>query len=878
MDTEIVKKTKRSKKILNVTGIVIGSLVALCLALFAGLLIYINANEDAIKKVIISQLNTHMDADITITSADIEITKYFPDISVQLSGTTVSPPGYSPDLPPLAQAEYFYVRIDLLSILRKEYHIKAFSLEEAQVVLYRSKKGETNYEFLTPDSPSDSFSSGIPEISVPCLQLINVGIRYIDEEKDFHFSGDILKSTLNLKARDSIIAVSLEIMAKALIPGIEMPEEYTHILLDGAYKPHHEQITISGGRIQLDDMTLYLSSETISLKHGKGYNINIEANDLGFQKVIDLMPEKIHQAAQKYNPHGKISFTGELHGSDLYSRFPSVKINAHLKVDTLYPLDQELKLHSMTTDLEAEYDPEDDDAFALKLTNLKSKAQDNTIINGWVVIRSLKQQFINTSLEGTINLADVAYLLPENNSVRGIANINLKYKGKISGFKDKMIHELESSESSLNVDLKDSEFVFGENHTLKVDAFQGFIMPHKADIKNLTCEINDSDAGLSGVVENYFNLFKENRSPVTAKLTVKSTNLNLENILAVFNNGDKEKPDSPADNFFYVLPSVDADLELIADNLLYDNINLTNIRLLANSDRDDINLKSLRLWSCGGSLQASGKLLGYSTASPRFKSTIKGKGVDISSVFSIFKDFGLTGLTHKNISGSLTTDIFVSSTLLQGFKLDMSTFIADANLIINDGALTEFGTLEEFSGFLGLDDLSDIQFETLENQILIKDETIIIPEMEIKNNVLDLNMKGRQSFKGEMDYNIDLALAELLSGKYQDRNKGNEFGIIQEDGRKGTRLYIMVTGTTEEPKFKYDTPKVRKEISEELRKEKEDLINLISADNKNDSISVPEESDKFKVNWDEQEVVEVDSTSTAPEKKVKKGKKFEIDW
>ena len=869
MDQEKAQNPNRIKKILRITGIIAGVIVAFFLAAFAGLLIYVDANDDQIKEVIINQLNSHLDADITINAADIEVAKHFPDLSVRLSGTTISPSGYAPGLPAFARAGTFYIRIDLWSVIRKEYIIKSFVLEDTDVVVYRSESGKTNYGFLIPEDSSGNAEAALPQISVPSLQLKNVGFQYIDNRDALEFSGHIRASNLSLKVRDSVISINLEITAKADVPGISLPGEYTSLLLEAGYYPADSMIAISGGRIAIDDMILYLSSETISLSAGKGYNLNVEARDLDFRKAIALVPGQSEKIALEYNPYGKISFTGIIKGADLYSGIPEVALTAELKIDTLYPMGRDLLLHDMTATLETGYFPDNPAGFYLKLTNLKTQAQKNTSLEGWIVVRNLEQQFINSSLQGTLDFSDFAFLLPENSIAEGVTTMELKYKGKISGFREDVIKELESSESNLKVDFRNGRIeIPGKEAPLFIPAIKADINPEKAIITALSLKTGNSDIQLSGHIDRVLNML--NKKNASGDLVIRSSALDLDQIMSLWSNKDHDA----ADKAGLMLPALNTNLDLTVDKLIYSQNTLTDIVVEAHSTDEELCIENLRLWGCEGQLTAQGSLYDYTTKAPRMNATINGKGVAISEVFKMFHDFGSESLTHNNISGSLTTEIFLSTTFTEDFHPVMETFTGDANLLISDGALSDFGPLTEFSGFLGLDDLSDIRFETLENQIFIKENTLYIPGMEIKNNVLDLYMEGRQSFEGEMEYHIDLALAELLSGKYHERNRDGEFGVVQDDNRKGTRLFVKVSGTTEEPKFKYDTPRARKRIGEELRAEKEELRKLLPADG--DSAKVPESRENFEILWEDTNKITKDSIP-APKKK-KKEKKFEIDW
>ena len=78
-----------------------------------------------------------------------------------------------------------------------------------------------------------------------------------------------------------------------------------------------------------------------------------------------------------------------------------------------------------------------------------------------------------------------------------------------------------------------------------------------------------------------------------------------------------------------------------------------------------------------------------------------------------------------------------------------------------------------------MEDLYNIRFATLSNRIQIKNQVITIPEMDIKNNALNLTVSGYQWFNGDLDYYIKIKMNELLSKKFQTKRK-----IKEEDFEK----------------------------------------------------------------------------------------------
>jgi hypothetical protein len=132
--------------------------------------------------------------------------------------------------------------------------------------------------------------------------------------------------------------------------------------------------------------------------------------------------------------------------------------------------------------------------------------------------------------------------------------------------------------------------------------------------------------------------------------------------------------------------------------------------------------------------------------------------------------------------------------------------------------------METLSKFVVLSELQNIRFETLENQITIENSTIHIPAMDIKNNALNLTISGKQTFGGDIDYQIKMLLKEVLSRKIKEKKKNTEyFGDIIDDNTGKTYLHITATGNINNPKFKWDIKSSQKGIQQQITVQKQEI-------------------------------------------------------
>lgn len=156
----------------------------------------------------------------------------------------------------------------------------------------------------------------------------------------------------------------------------------------------------------------------------------------------------------------------------------------------------------------------------------------------------------------------------------------------------------------------------------------------------------------------------------------------------------------------------------------------------------------------------------------------------------------------------------------------MKTLYASATIRISNGQLTNFKPMEALSRFIKVDELRDIKFAELKNTIEIKDEKIIIPQMEVNSSAINIILSGEHHFDNTIDYHFNVLLKDLLAQKFKRNKKEDEFGeIIEEEG--GARIFIKMTGPADDPVISYDGKSVRQKIKDDLKKENQNLKQML---------------------------------------------------
>ncbi len=171
---------------------------------------------DVIASQVVQLTKNKTGRDLTL-GGDISFSVY-PDIGVSLNDVSLSNP---PDMPNgvMLTTGKMRLSLQLMPLLKGDVKIKTFELVDPRVNLLTDVNGKSNWDFSAPgggrDQPSDPGAdpaaddgSGLGEISLDDVRIVNGVVRYLDETVGTAFEGTDLNVVLSLPSADSNLNVS----------------------------------------------------------------------------------------------------------------------------------------------------------------------------------------------------------------------------------------------------------------------------------------------------------------------------------------------------------------------------------------------------------------------------------------------------------------------------------------------------------------------------------------------------------------------------------------------------------------------------------------------------------------------------------------------
>jgi len=214
---KLADKAKVVRKIFKIIGIFFLSLFALMLVSAIGLRIYFEKNKTEIVKKINTQINDNILGEAKIGDIGYKFLVGFPNFTVVLKDVELKDSLFAIHKRPVLKAGEIEVRLNVLSLLKKEVNIHKIVINNATIDLFKDKNGVSNSTIFKPKKKEpkkeSSTTTSIDEVVLKNVTFISENQK---GNKLFYFQIESLKSKIEYTNEGWKTKVNLKTFAKSL--------------------------------------------------------------------------------------------------------------------------------------------------------------------------------------------------------------------------------------------------------------------------------------------------------------------------------------------------------------------------------------------------------------------------------------------------------------------------------------------------------------------------------------------------------------------------------------------------------------------------------------------------------------------------------------
>jgi hypothetical protein len=812
----------------------------LFLALTSVLLVFIF--EDDIKQYAVDYLNEQVDADIRIEQVDLSFYSKFPYASLHFKNVVIKDSKFEEDLnDTLMYTKDLYLEFNLLDVLSGDYTVRKIEAENARFKLKIGENGEENYDILKEDKDSkesDKFDFALEDVSIK-----NATIHYINEatDQDYLFTSKKLNLAGAFSEKDFTLKANSEFFIHHFKDREVNLVQEKSAKLDLDLKVDHDSATyaINKGKLRIEDLLFDVSGYVQDVDSSTYCDLHILGADMPLTSIFSIFPEQFFEKMKGYSSKGILKFDTHIKGNVSNTEPPLIVAEFEIENGELTEEIDNVTLTKLH--------------FAGNFTN---KGKDNTEqlvvhefsaqlkdghFDGKGTVTNFENPHLDIKLNGDMNLATFQQFarIESIEEIKGGVTFKSSFNGKMKNLSDFDKKDLKIVKASGKVHFKNVDLKLRDNHNEYSNVNGTFVLKNRdAVMKGLTGNVSGSKVEMSGAFKNFLPYLLLNNQKLNIVADLKSDYIALDAILydkvesapkaAKAKNG--KKTSTP---YTLMFPSdINFNLDARVGKLVFDQFTATSIK--GNVKLIDRKLKTKRLSfkSAGGTCKGSLEIDGTKKGIFLITTSLKLNKMKVSELFRQFDDFGQEYITNKHLGGELIADVEFGAVMNDELIFDQDKIRSVVDISIKNGELKEFDPLLDIAAYMRDDpvikrilkddvdelekQLRHIKFSELNNRIEIKDRTIHIPAMEIQSNVMALNVAGRHTFDNKIDYNLNFRFRDL---KQADES---EFGIVVDD-QLGLRIFMKMTGTTENPEYSRDNIGRKEYIKKDIEEEKENI-------------------------------------------------------
>jgi len=827
------------KKIRNIVLLILAVLILI--TGIAMTVLYFYRNE--VVALFVQEANEYLETPVEVKKIELELWENFPMVSFKLEDIKIYESA-DVTMEYLCDADDMLISFDILNIIFKNYEISTLKVSNAIFNIGRSANGEKNYEFIRY-SRKDSVKNQ-RELNLPNIVLENVRINYIDLQNDvkIYLETERLRNNLKVQGKKLLINLSglvtknqIDIKKTTYVKDqlIGLSTEFTYSLDSQIVQFDQTDLKLNGQLYQLDGHILTGETRFIDLNVVSVKN-NVEA-------VVAVLPQDIRKKLSEYKSKGKITFNGNIKGDFSNGKIPALRADFNCdNVEFYYPGYRSSFKKLYFTGSYSNGNEKSLASSVLRIQNFSGFIGKNEI-KGELSIQNLKE--LNTSLDltGNIDLNSFLATFPVKQFESGDGEIefDIRLTGRINDLKNKKTNNVKASG-----DLSLKQVNFKTKYSpIEFRKFNGDFYFNNLDlaIRNFSGQIGESDFQISGFFRNIISYIFYRDNPIKIMADLESDNLNLNELLTLdFTEEDENGETEDQDETFHlaISPKLDIDFNCVVDRITFKRFNgekaSGKLRILNQKAVVD----NLTLNTMGGDLILSGSINAQSPVKREFLVDGKLSGLYIDSIFYVFKNFKQEFLMSHHLQGQIYADVntyFVLDDELKFYSNTLTSFI-EARII--GGELIDFEPMQNLSKYVKEEDLAELHFSEIKNDIQIIDRQVIIPEMEIISNAYHIYVSGIHTFDQDIDYHFRIPLDQ-----FRRPDRDSRYGEIAENGSGPPNLFLKMQGTAKDYEVSFDSKAVKDKIKNDLKAEGDELKDILKGKTTKKKQDVELEEDEY---------------------------------
>tara|TARA_R110000751_G_scaffold62520_5_gene129135 strand:- start:160743 stop:163445 length:2703 start_codon:yes stop_codon:yes gene_type:complete len=882
------------KKVLKITGITLLILLAIIIAVPLFL-------QGKIEEIIKNKVNNSINATLDFEDANLSLLKSFPNANVELTKLSLvnKAPFEGDTLFASSEIELAMSINELFKSADEPIVIKTLNIDGAKLHIKADAEGNANYDIAkeeeespsaTSEEPSDNFTLNMVSYAITNSEIIyddlGSGMKLEISEMNHSGTGDLSLEKSELKTlTDALVSFEMDstkylnknkINLDALI-GIDLSENKYSFLENKA---------------MINQLPLVFDGFVKVNEDNQEVDITFKTPSSDFKNFLAVIPEAYAANIENVQTTGNFEVNGEFKGVVDEEHIPTFKIainseNASFK----YPdLPKSVRNVYIDTEINNETGITEDTYVNI---NKLSFLIDEDKFNLNAKIRELMGNTkVNAHMDGTINLENIsqAYPVPGDYNLKGILNADITTAFDMASLEKK---QYQNTKTNGKASVSGFEYASEElKNPVAINAASVTFNPNTVTLDSFKGKTGSTDFDAKGTLTNLLG-FMFNNENIEGNFTLASNQFALNDFMVEETEEASETLEdgtgsTPTGEERIKIPSfLDCTVEASANTVVYDNLNLKNVKGTLLIKDETATVKNLTSDLFGGTLGMSGSVSTKEEAST-FDMDLGMSNFNIGESFAGLDMLKTLTPLAAALQGKLNSDIKISGILKDDFTPNLATISGNllAELLSPKLDAQKAPLVSSLDSKLNFLDTKEINLDGLKTALSFDNGTVKVKPFSLKYKDININVDGSHTFDKQMQYKATLDVPAKYLGA--EVNKLIAQMNDQSLGEVTVPVTANIGGDFTNPSVSTDlTSSVKTLTSKLVEMQKNKLVNqgkdkakdlLSDVFKKDESDSTASKSDGVKeaignILGSKKDTTSTDSTETKKEDEVKNAAK-----
>lgn len=759
------------KKTLKIAGVAVVILLAV-------LLILPMALKGKIARIVKTEANNMLTAQLDFDDLDISLLRHFPQASLDLEGLTLVAAGrFEGDT--VVAARRISILVSPFSLLGDGgFEVGKVLLDRPEIYGHKAEDGSVNWDVMKPsetveeETPEETGTSAF-KLSLRDVRIDEARLRYVDDSTRMAAAVDPLTLRLkgDLSAARSVLGLTLsaenvryESEGKTLVGGVDLG-----LKADVDADLENMRFVLSDNELSVNAIKMALDG-WVEMPEGRmAMDLKLKSSEAGLREVLSLVPAFYLNDFGNLTASGTLSLDAWVKGELVGENLPAFRMALDVKDGSFKYAGLPQAVTGIRIALAAANPGGTADATTVDLSEFAMTMAGQTLRASFHAATPVSDLQFRAAADGRIDLGAVknVYPLPDTVQLAGRVGLDVKAAGRMSWLVPEKIEKMEAA-GTLSVE--GMQATVAGLPLVEVDRVSATVSPQALALDACELKVGRSDLQARGRLTGYLAWLLRD-GLLKGNLTLTSTMIDANELLGLVPATDDadaaEAAAEPASaaptedtadaDYVRVPANIDLTLSTSVGTLLFQQMEIRDFTGVLTARQGTLSMDKLHMKAFGGTLDASGRYasaadvptlgmnLGFADAS--FAETFH----QLDMIRKIVPLFAKTG-------GNYSMKFDFTTRMQPDMSPDLMSLNGKGELTSSNIRLQNLEVFDKLGALLKNDKLKNIEAKDVRIGFTVADGRLATKPFDIKLGGAKVTLSGTTGLDSTIDYTATVNL------------------------------------------------------------------------------------------------------------------------